>query len=82
MLPEFSGYAFVALFTIAIMLLLCVDVIITSLKINRSKHAVTAEIEQIPPSYEKKRVYPFYVDCSRSIDLFPGANEKSMTESG
>jgi hypothetical protein len=82
MVQEFPGYAFVALFTIAIMLLLFLDVMKMSLEINRPKQAVTTEIEQTLPSYEKKLIYPFYVDCSRSFDLFPGANEKSMTEGG
>jgi hypothetical protein len=77
-----GGIAFVAFLTIFIMLVLCIDVIKSSLKLLNSYKSepmtqvkeTTAKHEMI---HEKKLVYPFYVDYSRSID--PHQKYSSMT---
>jgi hypothetical protein len=73
-----GGIALVAFLTIFIMLLLCIDVITSSFRlINSQKVESLTQVEHITVNYEKnhdkinhdkKLVYPFYVDYSRSID--------------
>jgi hypothetical protein len=72
MLQAYPGFAFVAFFTIVIMLLLCIDVIKRSYQIlQANKPEPKTEVEEHSIPYEKHLVYPFYIDCSRSIDKLP-----------
>jgi hypothetical protein len=68
-----GGIAFVAFLTIFIMLVLCIDVIKSSLKLLKSyKREPATQVKDTEINHErmheKKLVYPFYVDYSRSID--------------
>ncbi|SEC56296.1 hypothetical protein [Paenibacillus sp. GP183] len=69
-----GGIAFVAFLTIFIMLVLCIDVIKSSLKLLKSHKSKPTNqvkdtaINQENRIHDKKLVYPFYVDYSRSID--------------
>jgi hypothetical protein len=72
MLQAYPGFAFVAFFTIVIMLLLCIDVIKRSYQIlQANKTEPITEMEEHSIHCEKKTVYPFYIDCSRSSDKSP-----------
>jgi hypothetical protein len=67
-----GGIAVVAFLTIFIMLVLCIDVIHSSFKLlNSYKIEPITQVEEPTNheiNHEKKLVYPFYVDYSRSID--------------
>jgi hypothetical protein len=68
-----GGIAFVAFLTIFIMLVLCIDVIKSSIKLLKTyKIEPITQVEDTMINHEmiheKILVYPFYVDYSRSID--------------
>jgi hypothetical protein len=68
-----GGIAFVAFLTIFIMLVLCIDVIKSSIKLLKTyKIEPITQVEDTTINHEmiheKILVYPFYVDYSRSID--------------
>jgi hypothetical protein len=68
-----GGIALVAFLTIFIMLVLFIDVIKSSIKLlKRYKIEPGIQVKDTTTSqvitHEKKLVYPFYVDYSRSID--------------